>query len=86
MRLLVQTSIEAGSLRAKEAIKDSPDQRLVALNTRADFVPLTNTTLVSCCLLIPWAEVYTRIPPLLSENKGVKPIPLLISRDKSVRV
>ena len=32
------------------------------------------------------AEVYTRIPPLLSENKGVKPIPLLISRDKSVRV
>ena len=32
------------------------------------------------------AEVYTRIPPLLSENKGVKPIPLLISRYKSVRV
>ena len=32
------------------------------------------------------AEAYTRIPPLLSENKGVKPIPLLISRDKSVRV
>ena len=34
----------------------------------------------------PWAEAYTRIPPLLRENKGVKPIPLLISRDKSVRV
>ena len=31
------------------------------------------------------AEVYTRIPPLLSENKDVKPNPLLISRDKSVR-
>ena len=34
----------------------------------------------------PRAKVYTRIPPLLSENKGVQPTSLLISRDKSVRV
>ena len=29
------------------------------------------------------AEASIRIPPLLSENKGVKPIPLLISKEKS---
>ena len=32
------------------------------------------------------AEVSTRIPPLLSENKGVKQFPLLNNGEKRVRV